>query len=239
MYGKMMSQGGGSFGNVLVAYISATLVIMLARRVFEITNNRDVDIESQGTNELQKPLRRLWNTPFVPLTIFLFIGSLFIPDEPWKRMRPTLLFDIVASISSVVVTKSIANMRGSGSESLVGSNPLGNMNYSPDNDPYYISNLDSPIDDFIASALEGLEFTNIVHIVLESTRADSYPFKEDGQLMTYIKEKFEPAPDGKPITASNISPFIMSLSDHTISWETMWTSVPFTHKAMLGRTYKS
>ena len=121
----------------------------------------------------------------------------------------------------------------------LGTNPLGNLNYNPGDDPYYISNLDSPIDDFIADALEGVEFTNIVHIVLESMRADSYPFKEESQLMTYIKNNFEFREKGKSVTTSNVTPFIASLAKHTISWETMWSTIPFTHKAMLGRNFSS
>jgi hypothetical protein len=116
-----------------------------------------------------------------------------------------------------------------------GSNPLGNHNYDPKHDPYYISNLDQPIDAFIASALEGTRFTNVFHIVLESMREDSFPYDESGLLHQHIQKNLEPAKDGVPLTTKNITPFIASLAEHTLSWHTVWASVPYTHKAMLGR----
>ena len=107
--------------------------------------------------------------------------------------------------------------------------------YNPANDPYYISNLATPVDAFIAEALEGVTFTNIVHIVLESMRSDSYPFNEFGPLANYVNENYGDEPHRQPITTSNVTPFIASLAEHTISWETVWATIAYTHKAMLGR----
>ena len=237
MYSKFVGQGGGRFGYILIIYISTGLAAMFARRGLEGNYKREAESEIQDTIEPRKRIfRKFLRTPFVRLTAFLFIGSLFLPGQPWKSMRTTLLVDVIHTVSSAAVTKSLGNLRGDCSGATLGSNPLGSLNYSPANDPYYVSNLDSPIDDFIETALEGTEFTNIVHIVLESMRADCYPFEEDSQLMTYITNNLQFLPNGRPITTSNISPFIASLAKHTISWETMWTLAPFTHKAMVGRT---
>ena len=171
------------------------------------------------------------------ILLFLLIGSFFLPAHPWRHMSSTLLFDVIGTILSTILSNHLRNMAPkSSTNSHSATNPLGNLNYNPADDPYYISNLDSPIDSFIAEALEGVEITNIVHIVLESMRADSYPFKENGLLAQYIERTFEKPDDAVPITTANISPFIASLAESTLSWETMWATIPFTHKAMLGRT---
>jgi hypothetical protein len=115
-----------------------------------------------------------------------------------------------------------------------GSNPLGDLNYNPANDPYYITNMDEPIDEFIASALEGVQFTNVFHIILESMREDSFPYDENGLLHQHIQENMEPAENGVPVTTENITPFIASLAENTISWHTVWSTIPYTHKAMMG-----
>jgi len=79
-----------------------------------------------------------------------------------------------------------------------------------------------------------------MHIVLESMREDSFPYDEEGLLARHIKLNEEPpAEGGTPITTETITPFIASLADHTISWHTMWSTIPYTHKAMLGRTPSS
>ena len=178
----------------------------------------------------------LIHRPVVRVLLLLLLGSLFLPAHPWRHMSSSLLFDIVSTLLSAILSKHLRNMGAqSSTNSHPGTNPMGNLNYNPADDPYYISNLDSPIDSFIAEAIDGLEFTNIVHIVLESMRADSYPFKENGLLAQHIEQSFEKPPNSVPITTSNISPFIASLAENTISWETMWATIPFTHKAMLGR----
>jgi len=117
--------------------------------------------------------------------------------------------------------------------SIIGTHPLAGSLYNPTKDPYYISNLDQPVDSFIAQALEGIQFTNVVHIVLESVRADCFPFQEDGLLNEYIQTKLSPNQD-ESITTQTITPFISSLAKNIISWDTVWATIPFTHKSMLG-----
>lgn len=150
-------------------------------------------------------------------------------------MTSTLLFDLVENITFVIVSKNVRAMLSSG-PARFGDN-LGNLNYIPREDPYYISNLDSPIDEFIAGALDGVQFRNIVHIVLESVRADCFPFQEESAFVDYIRRNFPPQENGVAMTTSNITPFIASLAEQTLSWETMWSVVPFSHKALLGRIY--
>ena len=182
-------------------------------------------------------LRKLVNTPFVALTFGLIVCGLFLPSQPWQQMTSSLLLDVIGSIASVFVSKTVRHMFAPAGSSNYGSNPLGNLNYNPWEDPYYISNLDSPIDEFIAEALDGVKFQNIVHIVLESVRADCFPFQEQGPFVNYIKDNFRPHKNGSAITTANITPFIASLAENTISWDTMWSIVPFTHKALLGRIH--
>jgi len=235
IYSKILAQGEGTSRDVFIVYVGVGCGTMLAR----IGCQKRDRWETLATAESRKETRRKFiNQPHVRLLLLLVIGNLFLP-QPWRQMASTLLFDTVISISSVLIIKHLRNLAGDSVKgSDFGDNPLGNLNYNPSNDPFYISNLDSPIHEFVAEALGGLEFTNVVHIVLESMRADSYPFKEDGHLATYIERSFDKPTGAKPITASNVSPFITSLAEQTISWETMWATVPFTHKAMLGRKTK-
>lgn len=227
-------------------YVSLSVVTVIVRKVLETPCEQQdsAALESMDVPSPRRPLRRFLNAPVVRFTAFLLLGSFFLPVDPWRNMTTAPLYDLFIVISSgvtVVVPASIPDLPlqevklESAHTHPQGSNPLGNFNYNRLDDPYYISNLDSPVDGFVAKALEGTHFTNIVHIVLESMRADSYPFKEDSLLATYIRDNFEPAPNGKAVTTANVSPFIASLAEHSISWETVWSSVPFTHKAMLGR----
>ena len=235
-----MAQGSGNFGKVFMIYLAFGAAVMLARRIVEARQGRPDFLlgEKVEFNELsggQGAFRRFIREPFVPLTIFLLFGAMLLPCQPWKHMTATLLYDAVGTVSSAIITKSLRDMRGDCSKNTVGGNPFGVMNYNPSDDPYYVSNLDSPLDPFIAKALHGTQFTNIVHIVLESMRDDSYPWKEDGLLAQYIESKYDKVEGGPEMSTSNITPFIASLAEHTISWETVWATIPFTHKAMLGR----
>ena len=181
-------------------------------------------------------LARLQHFPYhrVPyyLVGFLAFGALFIPQEPWKHMTSTLLLDIAVGLSTVIVkgNKCPVQTYVSAPQVHFGTN----LGYSPDEDPFYITNLNDPIDPFIASALEGIKFTNVVELVLESVRGDCYPFKEDGLLHQFIKENVEPAANATPITTKNITPFIDSLSSHTLIWDGAWSLCPLTNKAMMG-----
>jgi hypothetical protein len=237
-----MAQGTGNFGKIVLIYLACGAVAVLIRRVLEIRNGKsDIGLgensESHESHESQveRPMRRFLSQPFIPLILFLPLGSVFLPQEPWKHMTATLLYDVVATISATITTKGLRDTKGGERNTNRGSNPLGNFNYNPLEDPYYISNLDASVDPFIAAALEETQFTNIIHIVLESMRADSFPWQENGDLAKYIKDNYEQIPNGSDITTSQITPFIQSLAPNTISWETVWATIPFTHKAMLGR----
>ena len=183
---------------------------------------------------------KLWELNRTRTLLFILIGtSLLVRSQPWRQMTSTLLVDIVFGVLKGLLPKINLWSQASGSDLGIGfgtSNILGHLNYNPASDPYYITNLDAPIDEFFTDALEGIQFTNVVQLVLESMRADSFPFKERSLFMDYIRENFPLPVNGTPITTSNVTPFIASLAEHTISWETMWTVVPFTHKALLGRT---
>jgi hypothetical protein len=235
-----MAQGGGNFGKVFMVYLFFGAAAMFARRFMESRESRSDLLESEKHEVAESTmksgaLRRFLSAPLIPTILFLLIGAMFLPRQPWKHMTATLLYDVVGTISSAIITKSLRDMRGDCNVAALGSNPLGNLNYNPAEDPYYISNLDSPMDPFIAKVLEGTQFTNIVHIVLESMRADSYPWNENGDLMKHIKDNFEFVEGGPAVTTSNITPFIDSVAQHTLQWETVWATIPFTHKAMLGR----
>jgi hypothetical protein len=210
-----MAQGRGSFDTFFVIYISMGTLVVLPRLLL----SRVEPIKPQCTN--------------FRLTLFLLCGTLLITQQPWKRLKSTLLYDFVSSVTTAVITRSLKDTKGC--STTFGANPLGTLNYSPAKDPYYISNLDSPIHEFINDALEGTKFTNIVHIVLESMRADCFPFQEDSQLTTFIENNFDFPDGGAAITTANVTPFISSLSKNTILWDRVFATVPFTHKAMIGR----
>jgi hypothetical protein len=171
--------------------------------------------------------------PLALFGVFLCLGWLFLPQQPWKHMSSTLLYDVVGSISSAVVARSLRELTRDCAAPTGAVRPLGALLYNPTDDPYYISNLDQDVEPFIAAALEGTEFTNIVHIVLESVRADSYPFQEDGFLSQHVQSK-TPVIDNATITTESITPFIASLADHTLVWNNSWSICPLTHKAMLA-----
>jgi hypothetical protein len=210
-----MAQGRGTFDMFFVIYISVGMMAVLPRLLL----SRVEPVKPQFAN--------------FRLIIFLLCGTLLITQQPWKRLKSTLLYDFVSTVSSAVITKSLKDTKGC--STTFGANPLGTLNYSPAKDPYYVSNLDSPIHEFINDALEGTKFTNIVHIVLESMRPDCFPFQEESQLMTFIKSNFDFPEGGAAITTANVSPFIASLSKNTILWDRVAATVPFTHKAMIGR----
>jgi hypothetical protein len=239
-FGKLLAQGNGSFGRIFLLYCLVGVVAILIRLGLA-RNCREIDIEwatSGDRKEYHKAAQYRYAAPFTLFTMALLIGSMFLPRHPWRHLTSTLLYDVVGTVSSIVLAKNIQNLYGSdrGQATVIGANPLWDMNYNPADDPLYISNLDLPIDPFITSALEGTKFNNIVHIVLESMRSDSFPYQEDGHLDRYIKQNLELADGGTPITTETITPFISSLARNILSWDTMWSTIPYTHKAMLGRT---
>ena len=54
-------------------------------------------------------------------------------------------------------------------------------------------------------------------------------------LVDFMMKNYEFISGGAAVTTSNVSPFIESIAEHTISWETVFATVSFTHKAMIGR----
>jgi hypothetical protein len=233
-----MAQCNGCFGRVLVLYLLSgvgAVAIRLSLAYYQrqlLPTTREMPKPAKSTS-----LRRFILTPYVPLLSVLLLGTMFLPATPWKHLTATLPYDVVFALSEVMLAS--AQTRDSihcNGEPVIGTNPLGTLRYNPADDPYYVSNLQQPVDDFIASALEGIKFTNIVHITLESMREDSYPFQEDGLLNQHIKKNMKPVKNGVPVTTETVTPFIASLAEHTISWHTLWSTIPYTHKAMLACT---
>jgi hypothetical protein len=236
-----MAQGNSCFGKVLVLYLLAgvgAIAIRLSLAQYQrqlLPTTRDMPKPGKST-----ALRRFLLTPCLPLLSVLLLGTLFLPATPWKHLTATLPYDVVFALSEVMPASAQArDSMNCNKESVIGTNPLGSLRYNPADDPYYVSNLHQPVDDFIASALEGIKFTNIVHITLESMREDSFPFQEDGLLNQHIQKNMKPIKNGVPVNTETVTPFIASLAEHTISWHTMWSTIPYTHKAMLACTSPS
>jgi hypothetical protein len=195
--------------------------------------------QSAKWDEEPRKSRRRFPNPFFILVFILLLGVALLPSQPWQHLSATLLYDVLKSLTSVAIDHHLKGYVPPSSDGRLGTNLMGQFNYNPADDPYYIYNLDRPVDDFIASALAGTHFTNVFHIVLESMREDSFPWNEEGLLHQHIVQNEEPAEDGIAVTTENITPFISSLAEHTVSWHTTWASIPYTHKAMLGRSPRS
>jgi hypothetical protein len=163
---------------------------------------------------------------------FFLVTILFFSPEPWKQMRSTLIYDVTRGIVSAAGVEFRNEFATSSNNT--DSITVGNLLYNPADDPYYVSNLDNEVYPLISNALKDIKFTNIVQIVLESVRADSYPFQEDGLLHQFIKTNIQPAENATPITTQTITPFIDSLGEHTIIWDQVWSLCPLTNKALLG-----
>ena len=233
--GRLMEEGNGTFSKVFIAYALIGGVAVLCRLVLE-QFQRHPSFVSRDDSDLDQTdgrLRALIALPRVRVLLLLIFVTLLLPSHPWRHMTATLGYDIV--VAALTVMKSNAFPHQEATARSVGpiTQTFGNRNYNPTEDPYYITNLHQPIHDFIIRALEGAEFTNIVHITLESMREDSFPFQEDGLLNQYIHQNLKLL---EPVNTQAITPFMVSLAEHTLSWHTLWTTVPFTHKAMLGCT---
>lgn len=233
----LMSQGNGCFGRVFVLYLLAgisavaiRLCLMYYQRPLIPTTREVPKTSRKGVGSL----RQFLVTPCFSLFFILLLGTMFLPPTPWKHLTSTLPYDVVYALSEVMLASTQIRDNHCSKEPVIGTNPLGTLRYNPADDPYYISNLQEPVDSFIASALEGIKFTNIVHITLESMREDSYPFQEDGLLNQHIRKNLKPVKNGVPVTTETVTPFIASLGEHTISWHTLWSTIPYTHKAMLA-----
>lgn len=239
-----MAQGNSGFRKVFAVYLlvggtAILLRLFWARRYPKVTMSKEkFNFEqTETTGPTHRLLQRILGIPFIPLVLFLLCITTLLPPTPWRHLTATLGYDVILALSTVMVSKSFYGRSGCSSAAAGGSHPLGDLKYNPADDPYYISNLDQPIDDFILSAFEGTKFTNIVHITLESMRDDSFPYQEDGLLHQHIIHNMEPVEGGTPVNTQTVTPFIASLAEHTVSWQTMWSTVPYTHKAMLGCKY--
>ena len=225
-----MAEGNNSFGKVFVLYVLAGGAVVILRLLLLPKAQRHNQPPLSGEHGF---FETLITSPLTRILFVLVFITVLLPPNPWRHLSSTLLYEVVEALSKVAVAKAFYGNVCS-KESVFGSNPLGNLNYNPAHDPYYISNLHQPIDEFIASALEDSHFTNIVHIVLESMREDSYPYQEDGLLNQHIITNMQLVKGGTPINTQTITPFIASLADHTLSWHTTWATIPYTHKTMLG-----
>jgi len=232
-----MAEGNNSFGKVFALYAVAGGAVAVIRLLTATKSRRHYQLlvsrEKPEIVEVHGLFETLLASHLVRILFGLTVITILLPPNPWRHLSTTLLYEVVEALSTVVVANTFYGSICS-SETILGSNPLGNLRYNPANDPYYISNLHQPIDEFIASALEDSQFTNIVHIVLESMREDSYPYQEDGLLNQHIVNNMQLVPGGTPIDAQTITPFITSLAEHTLSWHTTWATIPYTHKTMLG-----
>jgi len=236
-----MAEGNNSFGKVFALYALAGGAVVVLRMLLAAKSQRHYQLAPSREKlaedmEVQSFFETLIAAPLIRILFVLLIITLLLPPNPWRHLSTTLVYEVVEALSTIVVAKAFYG-NACYSESMLGSNPLRNLRYNPANDPYYISNLHQPIDEFIASALEDTQFTNIVHIVLESMREDSYPYQEDGLLNQNIVNNMQLVNGGTPVDAQTITPFISSLAENTLSWHTMWATIPYTHKTMLGCTF--
>ncbi len=239
-----MAQGNNGFGKVLLLYCLMGGIVVLLRVVVLHTMRKPSpklpSFHSPQSSEHELPFIRRF-IPFLPLSLYLVLSWGFMPRSPWRDLTSTLAYDVTVAVSSVflhqIFRSSATFCSGETNSTRIGTHPLGTLRYNPASDPYYITNLDQPLDPFIASALQGVKFTNIVHIVLESMREDSFPYDENGLLHQHILKNEKPVKGGTPVTGDNLTPFIKSLAENTLSWHTMWSTIPYTHKAMLGCTF--
>src|SRR5579859_1771787 len=110
IYSKLLVQGGNTSRNIFIIYIVAGCVAMLVRRFFDRNPKWNHGETSETTELRQWTLRNIPSMPLVRFTLFLVIGSMFVPAQPWRDMTSTLLFDIVGTISSVIITQNLRAM---------------------------------------------------------------------------------------------------------------------------------
>jgi hypothetical protein len=236
-----MPQGNSGFGKVFILYALAGGVPVLFRSAFLIRHCKSVGREKlQPFDDLLFKEGKTFTTPHLVILLFLLVVTALLPANPWRHLASTLSYDVLTATSEVLMIKSVSHAFNttcpSSGDSKFSNHPLGSLKYNPKNDPYYVTNLNQPLDPFFANAFCEAKFTNIVHIVLESMREDSYPYQEDGLLHQHIINNMVPVEGGTPVNKQTVTPFIDSLSEHLISWHTMWATIPYTHKTMLGCT---
>jgi hypothetical protein len=222
-----MSAGYITFANVFLSHTMIGIVAVLFRVVLGKSALNLGYWISEVNCESAQPKTKCRG--IVRIGFLLLFVTLLLPPYPWRHMTATLYYNIAVAAFTIMQSKH------SSSPEEAERSLLMEGYYNPTEDPYYISNLDQPIHDFILRALEGTEFTNIMHIILESMGEDSFPFQNDGLLSTHIHS----SPRVKIVETINnqtLTPFITSLAEHTLEWHTVWTTIPFTHKSMLGCT---
>src|SRR2546430_607675 len=226
--GKLMASGSGNFGIVFTMYcLLGVMAALLSVVIYGAPDVKGLPSFQRNDRALQRPFRTFIAPLKVRIVLLLLFATLLLPRHPWRHMTATLGYNVV--VAALTVTKSRlfdGHLSCDATEAAIDG-----LRYDPSSDPYYVSNLDQPITAYIAQALEGTKFTHIVHIILESMREDSFPYQEKGLLNKYIHESVDPS---NAVNTSTITPFIESLAEHTLSWHTMYSTIPFTHKAMLG-----
>jgi hypothetical protein len=236
-FGNLMTQVNRGFAQAFILYgfVGATTILLrlVLTRHYGATISPSRDKFDLDNINNHRPVQRYFDIRFTISLLFVLIVTAMLPPNPWRRMTATLGYDVVCSLSTVILSKPVYGGSECSTVAALGSH-FDNFNYNPADDPYYVSNLDQPIDDFFIAALSDAKFTNIVHITLESMRDDSFPYREDGFFHKHILNNIEPAEGGLPITTETITPFIASLAENTISWESMWATVAKTHKTMLA-----
>ena len=234
-----MANGNDGSAKIFLLFSLTGSAAVITRVTLERGKDGEPPTSPRSEKPRERPRRLVQRHPIFFFILFLLFGELFIPRDPWKHMSSTILYDVISAVSTTIVEQSLREMKGDCAETPVameGVHPLGASRYSPATDQYYISNLEQEVIPFIAEALADIKITNVVQIVLESMRADCYPFQEDGLLHQHIKSKLHLAEGGVPITTETVSPFIASLANQTILWNNTWSVCPLTHKAMLGCT---
>jgi hypothetical protein len=226
-----MASGNGDSARTFVIFSLFGMVAVLSRATFDVLSPQHVPQQSEKSTT--RSMRLLHRHPGFFSVVFLLSGAILLPRDPWKHMSSTILYDVISAISTTAVENSIRQIQ-SDCPTSGASQSLFASTYDPAKDPFYITNLDEPVIPWIADAIRDLNITNVVQIVLESVRADCYPFEENGLLHQHIRKKMNLAVGGVPITTENITPFIASLASNTILWNNTWSICPLTHKAMLG-----
>jgi hypothetical protein len=227
-----MARGQRRSNTAFIVYFIVAVPITLLRHALGI-------FWQEWNSTIRGRLGKLHTLPFhrlpIVLALFLSFGALVLPQEPWKHMTSTVLFDVTLGLSSAIMMGNHCGEESSAGltqETHFGSGRA----YNPADDPYYVTNLDLAIEPYIAKALEDVKFTHVVELVLESVRGDCYPFKENGLFHQFIKENIKPAVNATPITTKTVTPFIDSLSKQSLLWDQVWSLCPLTNKAMMGCT---
>src|SRR5215471_9314742 len=119
MYSKLMADGAATSRNIFLLFVTSGVLTVFTRHYLETTKFPTTSLETV----FQKFLG-------VRTLVGLVICTVFLPAQPWRHMTSTLLYDIISTTTSVIVTKSLRDSQEHCGPAL-GSNPLGNLNYNP------------------------------------------------------------------------------------------------------------